>query len=151
MQAHSDASYSREAARCCHLTMTYFKRSKWSDKGQHQTRLRFWCGEYLCKITKRYRQFLQSYRVHKAAWPWASWKVWKGHTKVNVELVRNFYLENIHVKLQHDTGNLWRVITTDHGPLMMNNPYENTLENLANIYFFDYIDAFDLTLLESLL
>ncbi len=71
MQAHSDALlYSQEAARCCHLNKTYFKRSKWSDKGQHQTCPRFWCGEYLCKITKRYWQFLQSYRVHKATWPW---------------------------------------------------------------------------------
>ncbi len=111
MQANSDVlSYSQEAARCCHLNMSYFKRSKRSDKSQHRTRPRFWCGEYLCKITKRYRQFLQSYRVHKAAWPRASLKAQKGHTKVNVELVREFYVENIHLKLQHDRGNLWRVI-----------------------------------------
>ncbi len=71
-----------------------------SDKGQHWTRLRFWCGEHLCKITKRYRQFLQSYRVDKATW-----------TKVNVKLVQDFYVENILIKLQHDTGNLWKVIT----------------------------------------
>ncbi len=90
--------------------MTYFKRSKRSDKGQHRTRQRFRCGEYLCKITKRYRQFLQSYSVQKAAWPWASLKVWKCHTKVNIELIRDFYIENIHVKLQHGTGNLLRVI-----------------------------------------
>ncbi len=96
----SDAlSYSQEAARCCHLNVTYFKRSKRSDKGQHQTRPKFWCGEYLCKITKRYRQFLQSYRVHKATWPRASLEVQKGHTKVNVELVRDFHVQNIHVKL----------------------------------------------------
>ncbi len=69
MQANSDVlSYSQEAARCCHLNMTYFKRP---DKGQHRTRPRFWCGEYLCKITKWYRQFVESY-VHKAAWHWAS-------------------------------------------------------------------------------
>ncbi len=104
MQANFDALlYSQEAARCCHLNMTYFKRSKRSDKGQHRTHQRFWCGEYLCKITKWYRQFLQSYSVHKAAWPWASLKVRKGQTKVNVDLARDFYVENIHVKLQHDT------------------------------------------------
>ncbi len=108
MQANSDAlSYSQEGARCCHLNMTYFKMS---DKGQHRTRMRFWCGEYLCKIMKQYREFLQSYCVHKGAWPWASSKVQKGHTKVNVELLRDFYVEKIHIKLQHDTGNLWRVI-----------------------------------------
>ncbi len=84
---------------------------KRSDKGQHRTHPRFWCGEYLCKITKWYWQFLQSYRVHKAAWPWASLKVQNGHTKVNVELVRDFYVENIHIKLEHHTGNLRRVIT----------------------------------------
>ncbi len=111
MQANSDAlSYSQEAARCCHLNITYFKRLKRSNKGQHRTHPRFWCGEYLCKITKWCRQFLQSYRVHEEAWPWASLKIQKGHTKVNVELVRDFYIENICVKLQHDTGNLWRVI-----------------------------------------
>ncbi len=61
MQAHFDAlSYSQEAARCCHLNMTYFKRLKRSDKGQHQIDPRLWCGEYLCKITKWYRQILQS-------------------------------------------------------------------------------------------
>ncbi len=33
MQANSDAlSYSQEAARCCHLNMTYFKRSKGQTK-----------------------------------------------------------------------------------------------------------------------
>ncbi len=107
MQANFDAlSYSQEAARCCHLNMTYFKRSKRSDKGQHRTHPRFWCGEYHCKITKQYLQFLQSYRVHNAAWPWASLNVRKDHTKVNVELVRDFYVENIYVKLEHDTGNL---------------------------------------------
>ncbi len=79
--------------------MTYFKRS---DKGQYQNCPRFWCGEYLCKITKWYRQFLQSYRVHNAAWPWGSSKVQKGHTKVNVEHVRDFYVENIHVKLSYN-------------------------------------------------
>ncbi len=111
VQANSDVlSYSQEAARCCHLNMTHFKRSKRSDKGQHRTRPRFWCGEYLCKITNCYKQFLQSYHVHKAAWYWASLKVQKDHTKVNVEFFRDFYVENIHVKLQHDTGNLWRII-----------------------------------------
>ncbi len=111
MQANSDAlSYSQEVARCCHLNRTYFKRSKRSDKGQHRTRSRFWC-EYLFKITKWYRKFLQSYRVHKAAWPWASLKVQKGHTKVNVELVRAFDVENIHVKLQHDTVTIYEELS----------------------------------------
>ncbi len=97
------------AARCCHLNMTYFKRSKRSDKGQHQTCPRFWCGQYLCKIKNDIGNSCRV-SVHKAAWPWASLKVQKGHTKVNVNFVRDFYVENIHVKLQHDTGNLRRVI-----------------------------------------
>ncbi len=33
-----------------------------------------------------------------------------GFPKVNVALIWDFYVENIHVKLQNDTGNLWRVI-----------------------------------------
>ncbi len=73
---------------------------KRSDKGQHRTRPRFWCGEYLCKITKGYWQFLRSYCIHKAAWPWASLKVRKGHTKFNVKLIWDFDVENIPIKLQ---------------------------------------------------
>ncbi len=79
------------------------------QKSQHRTRPRYWCGEYLCKITKWCWQFLQSYCVHKAGWPWDSRKVQKGHTKVNVEFIRDFHVENIHVTL-HDTGNLRKVI-----------------------------------------
>ncbi len=95
------------------------QRSKRSDKGQHWTHPRFWCGEYLCKITKGYWQLLQSYRVHKAAWAWASLKVWKGHTKFNIKLVRNFYVKNIHVNLQHDTVNLWKVIVFTRSSQML--------------------------------
>ncbi len=119
MQANSDSlSYSQGAARCCLLNMTYFKRSKTSDKVQHRTHQRFWCGECLWKITKRYWQSLQSYRVHKAAWPWDSFKV-NGHTKVNVEFVQDFYVENIHVTLQHNRGNLRKVITFTRSFQMM--------------------------------
>ncbi len=116
MQANSDAlSYSQEAARCCLWTWPISK----GQKGQHRNCLRFWCGEYLCKITKWYRQFLQSYRVHKAAWPSDSLKVQKGHTNVNVKLVRDFYAENIHVKLQHDTCNLRKVIAFTRSSQML--------------------------------
>ncbi len=92
--------------------------SKRSAKGQHQTCQRFWCGEYLCKIMKRYWQFLQSYRFHKAAWPWASLKVQKGHTKINIELIHDFDVENT-IKLQLDTGNLWRVIAFTRSSQML--------------------------------
>ncbi len=34
----------------------------------------------------------------------------KGHAKVNIELVRDFDVENICVKLQKDSGNSCRVI-----------------------------------------
>ncbi len=105
IEHHSLNSYMMQAK------VTTWCRSKRSDKGQHRTHPRFWCGEYLCKITKRYWQFLRKYRVHKAAWIWACLKVRKSHTKYNVEHIRDFYVENIHVKLQHDTGNLRRVIT----------------------------------------
>ncbi len=52
-----------------------------------------------------------SYCFHKTAWPWASLKGQKSHTKANVKLIRDFYVENIHIKLQYDTCNLRRVIT----------------------------------------
>ncbi len=82
---------------------------------------------YPCKIMKQYWQFLQSYCVHKAAWSWASLKVQKGHTKVNVELVRHFDVEKIPIKLQHDTGNLWRVITLTRYPTPRQRQYPSSL------------------------
>ncbi len=36
--------------------------------------------------------------------------VQKGQTKVNIELVQDFDVENVSVKLQKDTGNCCRVI-----------------------------------------
>ncbi len=66
-----------------------------------------------------YWQFLQSYRFHKAAWPWASLKVQKGHTKINIELIRDLDVENTTIKLQLDTGNLWRVIAFTRSSQML--------------------------------
>ncbi len=54
-------------------------------------------------------QLLQSYYVHKATWLWAILKVQKGHTKVNIELIQDFDVENTTIKLQLDIGNFWRV------------------------------------------
>ncbi len=68
---------------------------------------------------KQYWQFLQSYRFHKAAWPWATLKVQKGHTKINIELIRDFDVENTTIKLQLDTGNLWRVVTFTRSSQML--------------------------------
>ncbi len=115
MQAHSEAlSYSRRTD----AAIWTWCSSK-GQKGQHQTCRRFWCGEYLCKIMKRYWQFLQSYHFHKAAWPWASFKVQKGHTKINIELIRDFDVENSTIKLQLDTWNLWRVIAFTRSSQML--------------------------------
>ncbi len=52
------------------------------------------------------------YNIHKeledaAIW---TWPISKGQTKVNIELVWDFDVENISVKLQNDTGNSCRVI-----------------------------------------
>ncbi len=41
---------------------------------------------------KWHLQFLQSYRVRKAAW--ATLKVQKDHTKINIELIWYFDVEN---------------------------------------------------------
>ncbi len=107
---------------CKMLPFEYYlvqRSKKRTDKRQHQTRPRFWCGEYLCKITKGYWQCLRSYRVQKAAWPWPSLKVQKGHTKFNVELIRDFYVERVHVKLQHYTCNLRNVIAFTRSSQML--------------------------------
>ncbi len=46
-------------------------------------------------------------------WTWPSSKVQKGQTKVNIELVRDFDVENISVKLQNNTGNsCWVIVFT---------------------------------------
>ncbi len=55
------------------------------------------------------------YHIHKelqdaAILTWPSSKGQKCQTKVNIELVRDFGVENISVKLQNDTGNSCRVI-----------------------------------------
>ncbi len=51
-------------------------------------------------------QFLRSYHVQQATWPWASLKVQKV-TKVSIELLQEFYMKNILVKLQHNAGKFW--------------------------------------------
>ncbi len=43
-------------------------------------------------------------------WTWPSSKGQKGQTKVNIELVWDFDVENISVKLRNDTGNSCKVI-----------------------------------------
>ncbi len=68
-----------------------------------------------CKVTTWCRHILRHYHIHKelqyaAIWTWPSSNGQKGHTKVNIEQVRDFDVENICVKLQKDTGNSCRVI-----------------------------------------
>ncbi len=62
------------------------------------------------KVTASCKQYLRSYCIHKGAWPWASLKVQKDHTKINIKLIRDFDVENTTIKLQLATSNLWRVI-----------------------------------------
>ncbi len=64
----------------------------------------------ICIVTTWCMQFLRSYRVHKATWPWASFKVKKEHTNVNIELVQDVDVENIPITLQHHTSNTRGVI-----------------------------------------
>ncbi len=45
-----------------------------------------------------------------AIWTWPISKSQKGQTKVNTNLIRDFDVENISVKLKNDTGNSCRVI-----------------------------------------
>ncbi len=103
-KANSDAlSYSQEAARCCHLNMTYFINIEL---------IRDFVVENI--FVKLQNDTGNSCRVsiHKGSLTLSYFlKVQKCHTKVNVEHVQDFYVENIHVKLEHDTGNLRRVIT----------------------------------------
>ncbi len=87
-----------------------FQKSKRSAKGQHRICPRFWCGKYLCKVTKWCMQFLRSYCVHKATWPWASLKVQKGYTKVIIELFQYADVKITPIKLEHHTSNTWEVI-----------------------------------------
>ncbi len=57
--------------------------------------------------------------IYKAARLGTSLKVQKGHTKVHVDIVRDLYVEYIHVKLQHDTGNLRNVIVFTRSSQML--------------------------------
>ncbi len=70
------------------------------------------CEEHPCKVTTWFRHILRHYLIHNelqdaVIWTWSSSK---GQTKVNIELVRDFDVENISVKLPNDTGNSCRVI-----------------------------------------
>ncbi len=101
------------------LSLSSFESLNRSHKGQHQSCLRFWCAEYYYQVTTWYRQFMMSYHIHKVLPDAACLKVYKSHTKFNVKLIRNFYGENIHVKLQHDTGNLRKVIAFTRSSQML--------------------------------
>ncbi len=94
--------------------MTWFKMSIRLDKGQHRNCLRFWCWEYLCNVTTWCMQLLRTYHVHKTTWLWASLKVHKGHTKVNVKLIRDFDVENISINLQHDKA-IYEMLSCSQG------------------------------------
>ncbi len=88
------------------LTLSKFESSKMSHKGQYQTCPICWCGDQPHKGTASYRQYLRSHCFHKAAWPWASFKVQKGHTKVNIKLIWDYDVEYTTIKLQLDTEEL---------------------------------------------
>ncbi len=110
MQANSDAlSYSQGDARCCHLNMTYFKRSKRSDKGQHQNR-DFDVENIYVKLQNdtgnccRVIVFIMHLDLEIV------WKFKKVTQRSMLNTYEIFYVQNIHVKLQHDTGNLRKVI-----------------------------------------
>ncbi len=80
-----------------------------------------WCMQFLrsynvqknitpCIVTTWCRQILRQYQIHKelqdaAIWTWPSSKGHKGQTRVNIKLVWDFDVENISVKLQHDSCN----------------------------------------------
>ncbi len=92
------------------VTLSKFESSKRLHKGQYWSCPICWCEEHPHKVTASYEQYLRSYRIHKVAWPWASLKVQKGHTKITIDLIQDFDVENTTIKLQLDTSNLWRVI-----------------------------------------
>ncbi len=69
------------------LTVSKFEVENITHKGQYRTRSIFWCEEHPYKVTASYQQYLRSFRVHKAAWLWASLKVQKGHTKTSSKIL----------------------------------------------------------------
>ncbi len=75
------------------------------------TKINIKLGKYFdvvvpCKVT--WCRWIQE--LSHLDWPWASLKVQKGDKKVNIELIY-FDMENIAINLQHETGNIWRIIT----------------------------------------
>ncbi len=68
-----------------------------------------------CKVVNDAGKFTMSYHIQKelslaTIWRWPSLKGQKGQTKVNIELLRDFDVDNNPVKLGHDTGNSCWVI-----------------------------------------
>ena len=83
------------------LTLTYFRRSRRSQKGQYQTRPRFWSQKHLCEVWKWLWYFLRSYRVHKTPW-WTDGQTESAH--FNVPLQLRWVGDNKQV-FYHDTTN----------------------------------------------
>ena len=90
--------------------LTYFTRSQGSYKGQYRTHPRFWYQKHLCEIWKQSGYFFMSYRVHKQSWPWPICQGHRGHTRVNIELVRDFDPRKTSVKFESDWNISWQVI-----------------------------------------
>ncbi len=61
--------------------------------------------EHPCKVTIWCMQLLRSYFIHKSIWPWVRLKIQKGHTNVNIELVRDFDVKNILISIEQIAGN----------------------------------------------
>ncbi len=84
VQAHSESlSYSCAGAMNCKMLPfehDVVQNIKKVSQSSTPNLSKIWCGKYLCKVKTWCMQFVRSYCVHKATWPWASLKVQKGQT-----------------------------------------------------------------------
>ncbi len=96
---------------------------------------RFRCWDPPCKVTTWCRQILRHYYIYKelqhtAIWPWPSSK---GQTKVNIELIRDFDVENIYVMLRHDACNSRGVIVCTGLAIVRARPYWKEALNVVAV------------------
>ncbi len=117
------------------LSLSYFRSSKRSYKGEHHSCPRDWYGEHPCIVTAQCMQFLVSYGIHKVTWPCTTLKIQKGHTKINVKLLCDFGVENNPVRLPNNACNSWRVITfTRPFDLQINKVMQKSTSDLVKIF-----------------
>ncbi len=122
MQANSEESSSLQGS----LTLSYTENSKWLQRDQHKTWMKFWCEKNTCKATTWYMQFLKSYCIHKSFDLGLYWKFKKVTQRSTSNLAEILMRRtSLPVQLQYDADTFWGIIIFTRSCKML--PFEHDL------------------------